>query len=205
MARLALSKSSLSKQQSQLKTFERFLPSLDLKRRQLLGVRNKAVKQLAQTEQEINSYTDQLGARLPMVSDREIKVSGLIKVTDVRLGKENIVGTHLPTLEQVDFAVADYPMLSKPHWVDNMMEELRVIMELKLRAQVERERVALLEAAVRTITQRVNLFDKVLIPRTRSNIKRIKIYLSDAERAAVINSKISKRKSAAEEEEAVTP
>ena len=205
MARLALSKSSLSKQQTQLKTFERFLPSLDLKRRQLMGVRNKAIRQLAQTHEEIAQYTDQLGERLPMVSDREIKVSGLVTVTDVTVGKENVVGTHLPTLEHVAVAVADYPMLSKPHWVDNMVEELRVIMELKLRAQVEQQRVRLLDAAVRTITQRVNLFDKVLIPRAQHNIKRIKIYLSDAERAAVINSKISKRKNAVKDGEAVTP
>jgi V/A-type H+-transporting ATPase subunit D len=204
VARLALSKSSLSKQQTQLKTFERFLPSLDLKRRQLMGERNKAVRRLRHTREEIKSYTDQLGERLPMVSDREIKVSGLVSVKDITLGKENIVGTHLPTLEHVEVEVADYPLLSKPHWVDNMVEELRIIMELKLRAQVDQQRLDILEAAVRTITQRVNLFDKVLIPRTRRNIKQIKIYLADAERAAVINSKISKRKNAVEEE-AATP
>jgi V/A-type H+-transporting ATPase subunit D len=204
VARLALSKSSLSKQQTQLKTFERFLPSLDLKRRQLMGERNKAVRRLRRTREEIKSYTDQLGERLPMVSDREIKVSGLVSVKDITLGKENIVGTHLPTLEHVEVEVADYPLLSKPHWVDNMVEELRIIMELKLRAQVDQQRLDILEAAVRTITQRVNLFDKVLIPRTRRNIKQIKIYLADAERAAVINSKISKRKNAVEEE-AATP
>ena len=59
-------------------------------------------------------------------------------------------------------------------------------------------RLVLLETAVKTITQRVNLFDKVLIPKTKSNIKDIKIYLSDEEMAAVVRSKISKRKRAAE-------
>ena len=44
------------------------------------------------------------------------------------------------------------------------------------------------------MTQRFNLFDKVLIPRARDNIRRIAIYLADAERAAVVNSKIAKRK-----------
>ncbi len=51
---------------------------------------------------------------------------------------------------------------------------------------------------MRTVTQRVNLFDKVLIPQTRENIKRIRIALSDAERAAVVRSKIAKKKRAAE-------
>ncbi|MGD9170998.1 MAG: V-type ATP synthase subunit D, partial [Candidatus Thiodiazotropha sp.] len=44
MARLALSKSSLSVQNRRLKTFERYLPSLDLKRRQLIAERAKAAR-----------------------------------------------------------------------------------------------------------------------------------------------------------------
>jgi len=72
-------------------------------------------------------------------------------------------------------------------------------MELRIRAQVEERRLALLEQAVKTITQRVNLFDKVLIPRARQNIKRIQIYLSDLQTAAVVRSKIAKRKRAVAE------
>jgi V/A-type H+-transporting ATPase subunit D len=52
--------------------------------------------------------------------------------------------------------------------------------------------------AVRRITQRVNLFEKVLIPQTRENIRRINVYLGDAERAAVVGAKIAKRKREAE-------
>jgi len=48
--------------------------------------------------------------------------------------------------------------------------------------------------AERVATQRFNLFEKVLTPQTEANIKKIKIYLSDAERAAVVNSKIAKKK-----------
>lgn len=198
MARLALNKSSLSKQQSQLKTFERFLPSLDLKRRQLIAERNKARLALRSTEQEISRYTDAVGERLPMLTNDEIDLDGLVRLSGVRLGEENIVGTRLPVLESIQVEVRPYPLMARPHWVDAVADEIRAVLELKVRVQVLAQRVRLLEAAVRTITQRVNLFDKVLIPRTRSNIKRIKIYLSDAERAGVVNSKIAKRKRAAE-------
>ena len=56
----------------------------------------------------------------------------------------------------------------------------------------------LLEVGVRKITQRVNLFEKVLIPRTRESIRRIRIYLSDTEREGVVQAKISKKKRAVE-------
>jgi len=193
MARLALSKSSLSKQQTQLKSYERFLPSLDLKRKQLIGERNKAVHTLQRTREEIKQYTELVGERLPMLSNTEIELSNLVTLQGAQLVEENIVGTRLPRLQAIEVSVTEYPLLTKPHWVDNVVKELTAVLELNVRAQVEERRLSLLEAAVRTITQRVNLFDKVLIPRTRQNIKYIRIYLSDSERAGVVNSKIAKR------------
>ena len=39
MAKVSLSKSSLSQQSQQLKSYQQFLPSLDMKRKQLMGER----------------------------------------------------------------------------------------------------------------------------------------------------------------------
>jgi V/A-type H+-transporting ATPase subunit D len=58
--------------------------------------------------------------------------------------------------------------------------------------------VARMQGAVRRVTQRVNLFEKVLIPNAKRNIARIQIFLSDVERAAVVTSKIAKGKRALE-------
>ena len=41
MAKLQLSKSALAREQKSLKTFQRFLPSLDLKRQQVMAERAK--------------------------------------------------------------------------------------------------------------------------------------------------------------------
>ena len=57
--------------------------------------------------------------------------------------------------------------------------------------QVQIER---LNAELRTTTQRVNLFEKVKIPESRQNIKRIRIYLGDQQTAQVVRGKIAKRK-----------
>jgi V/A-type H+-transporting ATPase subunit D len=74
---------------------------------------------------------------------------------------------------------------------------LKEVLELKIRIQVARRRFELLEVAARKITQRVNLFEKVLIPQTRRNIKRIRLFLSDAERISVVQAKIAKGKQVA--------
>jgi V/A-type H+-transporting ATPase subunit D len=121
-----------------------------------------------------------------------------VSVEKVELGEENIVGTMLPTLERIDVAVKDYALMTRPHWVDPIVARLHDMLELRLRVQVEERRLELLDRAVKTITQRVNLFDKVLIPQAKTNIKKIRIYLSDEEMAAVVRSKISKSKRARE-------
>ena len=197
MAKLQLSKSALAKEQKSLRTYQRFLPSLDLKRQQVMAEKAKAERALAERRREIEALRKEAGETLPMLALSEVELTGLVTLTGVKIGSENVVGTHLPRLEDIEVEVRPYAYLGRPPWVDRTVEILREMLELRIRAQVEERRVALLAQAVKTVTQRVNLFDKVLIPEARGNIKRIQIYLSDMETAAVVRSKIAKKKHAA--------
>jgi len=194
MARLALNKATLSKQVQQLKIFERFLPSLDLKRKQLLTERVKAAAAFKVTEKKLAPIDNLIAEQFPMASREDVDLTGLVHVKHVALGQENVVGVKLPVLQSAEIEMREYGLLGRPHWVDRMAQLLRETIELKIRVQVERRRLDLLEVGVRKITQRVNLFEKVLIPRTRESIRRIRIYLSDTERAGVVQAKISKKK-----------
>ena len=71
-----------------------------------------------------------------------------------------------------------------------------LVAELRIRVTVQGERARVLGQAVRRITQRVNLFERILIPTVKQNIKRIQIFLGDLDREAVIRSKLSKGKHA---------
>ena len=84
-------------------------------------------------------------------------------------------------------------MLARPHWVDNYVEEMKEIARLKVEFAVAEKRLEELDRAVRRITQRVNLFEKILIPNAKKMIQRIIIFLGDAERSAVVRSKIAKK------------
>ena len=127
-----------------------------------------------------------------MLANRDIDVSGLVQIDAVKIVEENLVGVKLPALHEVTCNVVDYSMLAKPHWVDTLVEQLKEMVEQRTRVRVASDRVRLIEQAVRKVTQRVNLFDKILIPTAKANIKKIQIYLADAERAIVVNSKITK-------------
>ncbi len=197
MARLQLNKSSLAREAAQLKTYERFLPSLDLKRQQLMAEKAKAEAAVGEMEDRVKALAETVGKDVPMLGNAGVDLEGLVLLKDYQVGEENVVGTKLPILEKIEVEVRAYSALTKPHWVDDVARLLHDMLKARLEVQVARQRVLALSKAVDTITQRVNLFDKVLIPNTRANIKKIRIYLSDSEMASVVRSKISKRKRAA--------
>ena len=194
MAKIRLSKNELARQRNDLKLFQKLLPSLDLKRRQLTVELNKSRRELEETREAVDALETKIGAELPMLAYSEIEVGGLVSMTAFELGEENVVGVRLPVLERIDCTIADYSLLGKPAWVDVLVERLRDTAEQRTRVQVAEERVRLLEQAVRRTTQRVNLFDRILIPHAKEAIKRIMIYLGDQERSAVANSKLTKAK-----------
>ena len=196
MTKLKLSKSSLQQERNQLKLYQRTLPSLDLKRRQLTVELAKAKRELAETHAELEQLESHIGEQLPMLANEDMQLSGLVEMTDFELLEENVVGVRLPLLKRIHCSVADYSLLAKPAWVDVLVERLKDAAELHTRLQVAEERVRILAYQEKRVTQRVNLFDKILIPTAQRNIQRIQIYLGDAERAAVVRSKLAKAKQA---------
>jgi V/A-type H+/Na+-transporting ATPase subunit D len=198
MAAIALSKSSLQQQRNRQRLFQRFLPSLELKRQQLTAEYKKAMRVLAEAEQGADQASHSLTALLPILGSTSMKLSGLIRVRRIDVVEEDVLGLRLPTLRGVEFDVADYSFLATPFWIDDLVTCLKEVVAYRIRLRVYRQRVTRMQGAVRRVTQRVNLFEKVLIPNTMQNIARIQIFLSDVERAAVVTSKIAKAKRALE-------
>lgn len=189
-----LSKQALSREREQLKLYRRLLPSLDLKRRQLSMERDRARQAIQDARDAADAFETRIGHELPMVGDETLDVGVPVTVREVVIGEENVVGVRLPVLERVEYEDHDYALLGRPAWVDVLCERMREAVELSLTVDVARRRTEVLDQAARRITQRVNLFERVLIPRAQANIKRIQIFLGDLERDAVVRSKLAKGK-----------
>ena len=196
MATLSLNKSSLQQERGNLQLFERFLPSLDLKRQQLTAESKKAMQVLAEAEEGADKASRSLAGLLPILGSATMKLSGLVRIRRVDISEEDVLGVSLPVLRGVEFDMVDYSLLATPFWIDNLVTCLKEVVTYRIRLNVYRERVSRMQTAVRRITQRVNLFDKVLIPNAKRNIARIEIFLADVGRAAVVTSKIAKAKRA---------
>lgn len=194
MAKLKLSKQSMHHQQEQLKLYKRLLPSLDLKRRQLTMEAQKAQEEYAAAVAQSDALETRIGEELPMLADEGLQLHDLVIVKGYKLGEQNIVGVRLPILESLNCQVAEYSPLATPPWIDIVVQRLKDAKTSRLRAEIAAQRLDILRLQLRRITQRVNLFEKILIPTAHSNIQRIRIYIGETERAAVVTSKLAKSK-----------
>jgi len=188
----ARNKATLNRLGRQLAVFRHVLPSLELKRRQLSAEVASARAGLIAVGRELEGAVETAGARLPMVANEQILLSGLLTLRALRLAEDHHMGLALPRIEGVDWAAAPYSRLAKPHWVDPLIAELRAIGERRLQHQVQQERIRLLEAGLARTIQRINVFGKLLIPQAERDIRRIRTTLADAERDAIARAKIAK-------------
>ena len=192
--KIALNKSSLKSERDRLKTFVRFLPSLDLKRQQLMVESKKAQAELAAILDRVEETLQGIEGLLGLLGGTTMEMPDYVRLQTYSTREENVVGVRLPLLDEIEFRVEEYSTLAKPFWVDTLVDYLREVAKLRVEERIGQERVDLLDEAVRKITQRVNLFEKVLIPNAKENIHRIQIFLNDAERAGVVRSKLVKAK-----------
>lgn len=194
MAKLKFSKHAMHEQQEQLKLYKRLLPSLDLKRRQLTLEAQKAEEEYAEALALSEALETRIGQELPMLADEGLRLRDLVVVKGYRLGEQNVVGVRLPVLEALDCQVADYSPLATPPWLDILVQRLKDAKTSRLRAEIAAQRLEILRVQLRRVTQRVNLFEKILIPTAHTHIQRIRIYIGETERAAVVTSKLAKSK-----------
>ena len=194
MAKIKLTKNELKVQKDALKMYQRYLPTLTLKKQQLQseirGIEAKA-KAVRRQKDELEREFEQW---IAVFSEEEVCPKGIITVANIRKGTGNIAGVTIPTYEGADFSRGDYDLYETPLWVDLAANHMEKAMELDLEAEVLEEQVRLLQKELLTTSQRVNLFEKVKIPETRENIKKISIYMADQQVSAVVRSKISKKK-----------
>lgn len=198
MAKIKLTKNELKKQKDALKMYKRYLPTLQLKKQQLQteirGIEAKAKARAEERERLLAEFRAWIAVFGEEDAVRTDSGEWLLAVREIRTTSGNIAGVEIPVYAGADFELADYDLYLKPLWIDKALDRLKAMLELDLEIKVLQEQIARLARELRITTQRVNLFEKVKIPETAENIKRIRIYLGDQQTAQVVRGKIAKRK-----------
>lgn len=194
-----LTKNELKVQKDRLKQFQRYLPTLQLKKQQLQAVVMQAAAQLEQVERQRQAAVARLDDWVAVFAENDSfppdkRLEALVRPRSVVCGQENIAGVTVPVFQELTFEDIRYDVADYPLWVDTAAVRLREIAGLDAMAKTLRQRVTLLERELRATAQRVNLFEKVKIPEAKENIRVIGIYLGDQQTSAVVRGKIAKKK-----------
>ena len=174
--------------------YRRYLPTLTLKKQQLQAEIRTIEAKARAVRKEKEDLEKGFRDWIAVFSEKDAFPEGIITVSNIRKGIGNIAGVTIPTFDGADFSRGDYDLYETPLWVDIAANHMEKAILLDLEAEVLDEQVRLLEAELLATSQRVNLFEKVKIPETEENIRKISIYLADQQVNAVVRSKISKRK-----------
>ncbi len=193
MAKIRLTKNELKKQKDALKRYRQYLPTLILKKQQLQmeilklhhameDIKKEKAYVKAQTYEWADVFTEKVG------------IEKLVSLKEIVTTTGNIAGIDIPVFDKVIFDEKEYDFITMPLWIDYGIEALKRVMTLNAKMEVLEKQDALVREELRITTQRVNLFEKVMIPEARENIRKIQIYLGDQDTAAVVTGKIAKEK-----------
>lgn len=192
---MRLTKTELRVQQIRLNQLEKYLPTLQLKKTLLQMEVNLAQQEIEGLRLEYQTQKKIVTGYAPLFSDREASdLFPAVKVVEVRQHVENIAGLDIPVLDQVVFQDSKHFLFDSPVWLDAAMQGLRKLIVLREKIRIAEEKKKALEKELREVSIRVNLFEKILIPRAYGNIRKIRIFLGDQQLAAVCQAKVAKRK-----------
>ena len=185
----------LLRQRHALARYERFLPTLLLKKQliqaEIFGVRRERSRLQEGVDRrldEIEPWLGFFGESLPGPITRLVSVAG------VSTGERTVAGIALPVLGEISWEVRPYSLTATPSWVEAGVEFVKELLQTREALRVSIAQELVLDLELRKVTQRVNLFEKVMIPAAREAIRVIRIALAEEQTAAVGRAKIGKAK-----------
>lgn len=193
--KIKLTWTALRRQRSALKRFELFLPILQLKQQQLQSASFQARREHSAVEQAVGACAEKISTYRTVFNDTSgVNVTALSAPEAIHTVTVNIAGVRVPVFESAVFPHAAYSLFGTSAWVDQALTDLHKQNRQLAKLEIIAHKLELLHDELKKVTQRVNLFEKVIIPETRENIRRIRIALGDRMTAAVARAKIAKEK-----------
>jgi len=192
---IKLTKNELRAQQTRLYQFQRYLPTLQLKKAMLQFEVSLALMEIQKLREEFDAIWVRVADFSPFLVEKvAVNIVEYADIVHVKKQYENIAGVEIPIFKNIFFREPEYFLFDTPVWTERATEILRELVTVREKIGVAEEKRRALEKELREVSIRVNLFEKVLIPRAQENIKKIRIFLGDQQLSAVAQAKVAKRK-----------
>jgi len=191
-----LNKSELTRLKINFKIYAQFLPVLKLKQEQLQIEQIRIKRVMLGIEKEYILMKENIFSNTSIFFDETnpYDIENLIKPISIDIYKKSVAGVNIPILREIINNKSDIDVFMAPPWLLFILPQLRILVKKDIEIKIITKQYDLITKELKKSTQKVNLFEKILIPETNEAIKRIKIFLGDEEVAAVGRAKIAKNK-----------
>src|SRR6056297_2399591 len=102
MAKIKLTKNELKKQRDALKRYTRYLPTLELKKQQLLAEIRRVKDEIHAKQKKLESLKAQLAKWIGVFAE-DVDIASLLELKDVVTDTGNIAGINIPLFKELKF------------------------------------------------------------------------------------------------------
>ena len=196
MPTVSLTKTTLKRQRDDLRRYERYLPTLRIKKQQLQREIERAQAGLRRVRVELDTLLGEIDGWVELLAE-EVGLEALLILERVEVSWDNVAGVDVPLFVKAHTRLDPYDLLQTPPWVDHAVVALQKVIELSSREGVLHEQLRRLKRELRVTAQRVNLFERIKIPEAQGHIRLISVHLGDQQTAAFGWALLAKRKAMA--------
>jgi V/A-type H+/Na+-transporting ATPase subunit D len=183
----------LREQKQKMAMYERFLPALEARKQQLI-MELSAIRENIGYQQELgNRIMEEINTWASLYWDMEQMLKFHIAIREIRSVPRNVAGLRIREFREVVFDSPGYSLFNTPYSFDIVLNVTRQAISLREHTRILKEQERILLDGFRKTSQRINLYEKRLIPQCREAIRRVTVYLQDQQAAAVGVAKAAKR------------
>lgn len=191
--RIRLNKVSLREQKQKMAMYERFLPALEARKQQLIMQLAMIRANILKERELMEAMLEEMSSWASIYWDVERVLRFYVVIREIRCASRNIAGLKMREFKEIIFDEPGYSLFATPYSFDVVLERTREAISLRERIKILEEQEEILLDGFRKTSQRINLYEKRLIPECREAIRRISVYLQDQQAAAVGVAKVAKR------------
>ena len=192
--KVKLNKNSLREQKQALALFQEFLPTLELRKQQLQMEVRELRKVVEDKRSKMHIHMDSAQQWANLISSTVDEMRHIVRIKEIVTHRGNVAGVRVPVFDRVDFEPVQYSLVATDPAFDDVVSFWLKALSLREELAVLERQLVLLDRELVKTTQRINLYEKVLIPEAKEHIRRIKVYLGDQQTAAVCRAKMAKEK-----------
>jgi V/A-type H+-transporting ATPase subunit D len=191
-----LNKSELTRLKNEEKIYIQFLPVLKLKQEQLQIEKIRIKKKVLHMQAIFDKKFDIISCNASVLTDKEnyYGIDKILTIKNISTNVKSIAGVKVPIIDDIKFNKFSINFFDVPFWLIIIIDDLKDLIKSHLELKILKKQYFLINAELKKATQKVNLFEQLLIPDTKNAIKKIKITLGDEQVASVGRAKIAKKK-----------